>query len=473
MPKAKVKTFPLSSPSMATMPEPLEVSVPIMTITSPTERILPPENFTTAGEVVNFRDSWRIFKIISEFIDGYEFLKQFKREVTILGSARLPKNDHYYREAEELGYMLAKHGFTTITGGGPGIMEAANRGAFEAGGETVGINIQLPFEQRINPYVKHSVGFYYFFTRKVMLTSPANAFVFFPGGFGTLDEFFEVVDYMELGYMPKSPIVLVGRTFWDPVIKFLRENSSGLVNCVSEEIIDSWKVAHTAEEAFEFIKDTEDRPNDFEATADQLQTKGGPDWRVFRIMAELVDGFEFLAQIKNNVTIFGTKSILPGSSYYQAAQETGKLLAQNGFTTITGGGAGTMEAANRGAFEAGGESIGMNITRESAVQINNYVTKSIGFSFPFVRKLIITAPSKAFIFFPGGFGTLHQLFELLTLQETGKMPLTPVILVGRDFWNPMIEYFRMLYSNFKTISVLDQKLVNVVDRADEILKFIK
>ncbi len=473
MPKAKVKTFPLKSLGTMPMPEPLEVTMPIMTITSPTERILPPENFTTAGEVVNFRDSWRIFKIISEFIDGYDFLKQFKREVTILGSARLPKNDHYYKEAQELGYMLAKHGFTTITGGGPGIMEAANRGAFEGGGETVGINIQLPFEQRINPYVKHSVGFYYFFTRKVMLTSPANAFVFFPGGFGTLDEFFEVVDYMELGYMPKSPIVLVGRTFWDPVIKFLRENSSGLVHCVSEEIIDSWKVAHTAQEAFEFIKDSEDRPNDFDTTPDQIQSKGGPDWRVFRIMAELVDGFEFLATMKNEVTVFGTKSILPGSSYYQAAQATGELLAKNGFSVITGGGAGTMEAANRGAFEAGGESVGMTIVRENAIQNNNYLTKSIGFSFPFVRKLIITAPSKAFIFFPGGFGTLHQLFELLTLQETGKMPLTPVILFGRDFWHPMIEYFHMLYGNFKTISMVDQKLVNVVDRPEEILRFIK
>ena len=114
-------------------------------------RTLPPQNFTTAGEAINFRDSWRIFRIISEFIDGYQFLSKFKKEVTILGSARLPKNGHYYRLAEDFGYLLGKNGFTTITGGGPGIMEAANKGAFEAGGVTVGINIQLPFEQRINP----------------------------------------------------------------------------------------------------------------------------------------------------------------------------------------------------------------------------------------------------------------------------------------------------------------------------------
>jgi|GEM_PF-6720829 len=146
---------------------------------TPITRTLPPQNFTTTGEPINFRDSWRIFRIISEFIDGYQFLDKFKREIIILGSARLPKNGHYYKVAEELGWLLGKNKFTTITGGGPGIMEAANKGAFDAGGTTVGINIQLPFEQRINPYVKESVGFFYFFTRKVMLTSPADAFVFF------------------------------------------------------------------------------------------------------------------------------------------------------------------------------------------------------------------------------------------------------------------------------------------------------
>src|SRR3989338_6182356 len=154
---------------------------------------LPPQ-FATAGAVVNYRDSWRIFRIITEIVEGYQFLSELKNEVIILGSARLPHNNKYNKIAVELGRLLGKNGFTTITGGGPGIMEAANRGAFEVGGESVGLNIQLPMEQRINPYVQHAVAFYYFFTRKVMLTAPANAFVYFPGGFGTFDEFFEVVD---------------------------------------------------------------------------------------------------------------------------------------------------------------------------------------------------------------------------------------------------------------------------------------
>ena len=143
--------------------------------------------------------------------------------IAFFGSADIDENDPIYREAFKVAKHLASNGKTIVNGGGPGIMEAANKGAFEAGGVTVGINIQLPFEQRINPYVKESVGFFYFFTRKVMLTSPADAFVFFPGGFGTMDEFFEVVDYMELGQMRKTTVVLVGKEFWTPLLNFLNK----------------------------------------------------------------------------------------------------------------------------------------------------------------------------------------------------------------------------------------------------------
>ena len=132
------------------------------------------ESLVTGGKLVNFRDSWKIFSMVSEMIEGFKFLKELKNEVTIFGSARLPSNNKYYKFAQELGYKLAGAGFTVITGGGPGIMEAANKGAYEAGGESIGLNIQLPFEQRINPYVKKSIAFEYFYTRKVILTAPAR-----------------------------------------------------------------------------------------------------------------------------------------------------------------------------------------------------------------------------------------------------------------------------------------------------------
>ncbi len=428
----------------------------------------------SAGAVVNYRDSWRIFRIITEFVEGYQFLADLKREVTILGSARIPSNNKYYKVAEELGYLLGKNGFTTITGGGPGIMEAANKGAFEGGGQSVGLNIQLPFEQRINPYVNKSIAFYYFFSRKVMLTSPANAFVFLPGGFGTLDEFFEVVDNMEIGYMPKVPVVLVGKEFWGPIVSFLKAKSSREVHSVSEEEVDRWHVVETAKEAFEFIKDSPDRPRDACDTGlGNPYCEGGLDWSIFRIMAELVDGFEFLTKISNGVTVLGTKSLLPGTNYYNAAYEMGKALAENQFATITGGGPGIMEAANKGAFEKGGVSVGINMRAEKGERVNNYITKSIGFFFPFVRKLIITAPSEAFVYFPGGFGTLHQLFEMLTLQETKKIDPITTLLYGKEFWQPLIDIIHNMRYEFKTISQIDEESLTIIDDPKEIIGYLK
>jgi uncharacterized protein (TIGR00730 family) len=435
---------------------------------------IPASHFNSTGAMVNHRDSWRIFRIITEIVEGYQFLGELEKEVVILGSARLPANNKFYQIAVELGRLLGKNGFTTVTGGGPGIMEAANKGAYETGGQSVGLNIQLPFEQRINPYVNKSIAFYYFFTRKLMLTSPGNAFVFFPGGFGTLDEFFEIVDYMEMGFMDKSPVILVGRDFWQPLVDFLRTKSLKQVNSLSEADIASWHIVDSAEEAFHLLKNAPDRPNICNNDPmNPLCQEGTTDWRVFRIMAELVDGFEFLSSLSHNVTVLGTKSLLPGSPYYKAAYDIGALLAKQKHTVITGGGPGIMEAANKGAFDNGGESVGICMKVRNIDRHNNALTKSTNFFFPFVRKLILTAPSEAFVFFPGGFGTMHQLFELLTLIETKKMERLPIILYGRDFWQPLLSYIHLLYADFKTISQDDTTFVQVIDSPGDVLNFLK
>ncbi len=443
------------------------------TISALEHPVASPDTSKLAGATVNYRDSWRIFRIVTEFVEGYQLLTELKKEITFLGSARTPVNNKYYKIAVELSYLLAKKDFTIITGGGPGIMEAANKGAFQAGGSSVGLNIQLPFEQRVNPYVKKSAAFYYFFSRKVMLTSPANAFVFFPGGFGTLDEFFEVVDYMDTGHMQKVPIVLVGKEFWEPIISFLRAKSAREVHAIDEAEMDRWHIVEAAEEAFELLKDVQD--NDVcSVDPSNLFCQGGAEWRMFRIMAELVEGFEFLTQVAHNdVTVLGTKSLLPGTPYYAAAYEIGKILAENQFVTITGGGPGVMEAANKGAFEKGGVSVGINIRLDKGERVNNYVTKSIGFFFPFIRKLIITTPSDAFVFFPGGFGTLHQLFEILTLQETNKMERMPILLYGRQFWQPLLDIVHNMNYKFKTISQLDENFLKIIDDPKDIVPYIK
>lgn len=213
------------------------------------------------GEVIHpaeFRGTeatWRIFKIMSEFVDGYDFLSKITADVTVFGSARTTPGSRYYKECEKLAGLMAKNGFSVITGGGPGIMEAANKGAYNAGGESIGLNIQLPFEQRINKYVRHGIGFHYFFTRKVMLTSPSQAFVAFPGGYGTIDEVFEVLTLMQTKKMEQVPMILVGREFWSALENFLREQMFKKNKTINAEDLDIYYIVDTAEEAMNILKE--------------------------------------------------------------------------------------------------------------------------------------------------------------------------------------------------------------------------
>lgn len=424
-------------------------------------------------EITDYRDTWRIFRIMAELVEGYNFLAELDNEVTLLGSARLKEDNQYYQLAREIGGLLAKQGFTVMTGGGPGIMEAGNRGAFEAKGKSVGINIQLPFEQRVNPYVKSSTAFYYFFTRKVMLTSPANAFFFFPGGFGTLDEFFEVVDNMDLGMMTKSPVVLVGSDFWNPILDFLRQQCA-THNTIDLDVLDSWHVVDDPQKAAKLVADVKDVPvKECELSPLNFQSDNKIDWKIFRVMAELVEGFEFVSDIGHAVTVLGTRGITVDSPYYDQAYKLGQALAESEFSVVTGGKFGVAEAANKGAFEAGGVSIGIGMNVGKSREKNAFLTKQIMFDFPFTRKLIITAPTDAFVFFPGGLGTLHHLFEVLTLMQTKKMKKVPVILVDHEFWTSMHEFIKKtLVHDVETISDEDDELYQIVDDVEGVMKIM-
>ncbi len=159
-------------------------------------------------------ETWRVFRIMAEFVEGFDVMSQLGPAVSVFGSARTPPDNRYYELAERLGRRLVQEHFAVITGGGPGIMEAANRGAYRAGGPSVGLNICLPKEQRANPYQDVSLEFHYFFARKVMFVKYACAFVCFPGGFGTLDEFYESMTLIQTGKAEHFPIVLIGSEFW-------------------------------------------------------------------------------------------------------------------------------------------------------------------------------------------------------------------------------------------------------------------
>jgi uncharacterized protein (TIGR00730 family) len=195
-------------------------------------------------------------------------------------------------------------------------------------------------------------------------------------------------------------------------------------------------------------------------------------WRVFRIMGEFVEGFDDLATITRGVSIFGSARTQPDNPQYKAAQETAALLARAGFAVITGGGPGIMEAANRGAFEAGGLSIGCNIELPFEQKPNPYLTRSLTFKYFFVRKTMFVKYSTAFIIFPGGFGTLDELFESLTLIQTRKIRNFPVVLFGKDYWGGMMEWVKGPMLSEGKISDEDMRRLHLTDSPAEVVEIV-
>jgi uncharacterized protein (TIGR00730 family) len=204
-------------------------------------------------------DPWRIFRIMAEFVDSFETLSQLGPAVTIFGSARTKPGDPYYQAAEELGKELAKHNLAVITGGGPGIMEAANKGAALAKGKSVGLNIELPHEQKGNRYANVPVNFHFFFSRKVCFAKYSLAFIFMPGGFGTLDEFYEVLTLVQTQRIPEFPLILFGRNHWQGLLKWMKSSLQDKAQYISEGDLDLVNVVDDPREAVKIILDYERR----------------------------------------------------------------------------------------------------------------------------------------------------------------------------------------------------------------------
>lgn len=195
-------------------------------------------------------------------------------------------------------------------------------------------------------------------------------------------------------------------------------------------------------------------------------------WRVFRIMGEFVEGFDELATLTRGISIFGSARSRPGDPDYQAAQETAALLAKEGFAVITGGGPGIMEAANRGAFEAGGLSIGCNIELPFEQRPNPYQTRSMTFKYFFVRKMMFVKYSLGFVIFPGGFGTFDELFEALTLIQTKKIRDFPVVLFGSNYWSGLLNWIRDVVLPQGKIGEHDLRLFHITDSPEEVVKIV-
>ncbi|MDH6251874.1 uncharacterized protein (TIGR00730 family) [Chryseobacterium sp. H1D6B] len=208
----------------------------------------------TWDEIIT-KDSWMVFKVMAEFVDGYEKLSKIGPCVSIFGSARLKPGSKYYEMAVEIAEKITKLGFGIITGGGPGIMEAGNKGAFNAKGRSIGLNIDLPFEQHFNPYINksYSMNFDYFFVRKVMFVKYSQGFVVMPGGFGTLDELTEAITLIQTNKIGKFPIVLIGSEFWGGLLEWFRTTlvKEGMI---AADDLNLYRVVDTADEAVAHIK---------------------------------------------------------------------------------------------------------------------------------------------------------------------------------------------------------------------------
>lgn len=205
---------------------------------------------------IKTNDSWAIFKVISEFVEAFEKMGRIGPCVSIFGSARTKETDKYYHLAEDLAYKITQHGYGVITGGGPGIMEAANKGANRGGGKSVGLNISLPFEEYSNPYIDRDkkIDFDFFFVRKVMFVKYAQGFVVLPGGFGTLDELFEAITLIQTKKIGKFPIILVGKEFWGGLVEWIKKT---LLNNgkISSKDLELFHLVDSSDEALKIIND--------------------------------------------------------------------------------------------------------------------------------------------------------------------------------------------------------------------------
>jgi len=204
-------------------------------------------------EQISPEESWRIFRIMAEFVEAIETLSGLPPSVTIFGSARSKPGDKYYSMAEQLADRLVKEGLGIITGGGPGVMEGANKGAFSAGGTSVGLNIELPFEQHMNAYTNVHINFRYFFIRKVMFLKYAMSWVIMPGGFGTMDELFETLTMIQTKKMKPCPVILMGTDYWQGLLDWLR-NSMAAEGLISPNDLDIFTVTDSIDEAVSVIK---------------------------------------------------------------------------------------------------------------------------------------------------------------------------------------------------------------------------
>ena len=360
-------------------------------------------------------DPWRVLRIQAEFVEGFGALAELGRAISVFGSARVKHEDPEYALGLEVGRLLVEAGYAVITGGGPGAMEAANRGACEAGGVSVGLGIELPFEQGMNEWVDVGVDFRYFFARKTMFVKYAQGFIVLPGGFGTFDELFEALVLVQTKKVTSFPVVLLGHAYWDGLVDWLR--STALVGGkINERDLALFHVTDDPAEAVRLVGSADECAR-LQRRRPGAGRRGGPQGR--RVVAA--------------VCVYCSSSRRIDPSYVELATAVGTELARRGHSLVSGGGSvSCMGAVARAARAGGAHTVGviprvlldLEVADHDADEL--LVTDDMR-----ARKGVMDARADAFLTLPGGLGTLEELLEIW-VSRTLAMHAKPVVVLDPD-----------------------------------------
>ncbi|MBU1906366.1 MAG: LOG family protein, partial [Candidatus Omnitrophica bacterium] len=405
-----------------------------------------------------------IEKTARELRQFIELLKAIGPAVSIFGSARIKPGHPVYETTMDLAYNLSQKDYAIVTGGGPGVMEAANKGV-PAGKISVGLRIELSYEKGANPFVNVPLAFKYFFARKMAFVNSSQGFICMQGGFGTLDELFEVLNLKSRGYTGKFPIILFGKEFYSGLFDFLREAES--LGYLNRPIKDLLYILDSKEEALSYFR------RKSKASRYQIREKD-----IKLALKELYNSLTILNDLGPGITILGSHAIPEGSTDYENVRNLGLGLAKMDIPVFYRGYPGTSEAVWKG-FQDGRKMKNRISAKAISMWVKDYKDYKptgdirLGFTYPFEPKIASIRHSWGYAVFPGGLATLDELFDVICLIQTRKIKPFPVVLINRKFWAPLEHWIKYKLLSEKVISKENLKLFQIVDTHQEALRIFE
>jgi uncharacterized protein (TIGR00730 family) len=417
------------------------------------------------------------FTEISDAVRDFAIFSEIGPVVSVFGSARFKEDHPQYISARNFAARLSGLDCVLLTGGGPGIMEATNRGAHEYGGVSFSCSIRLPREQKTNVYSDLDKVFEYFFTRKIFLMKGSNYIVAYPGGYGTQDETLEAFNLINKGKMHPVPIILVGKDYWEPHINFLIQHAEPIGAIKSSDFLVKGKplfhMVDDDKQAFDIIQ------ADLQAKAkspnhENVKPKLHISEKMFmRAWSEFSSALQTLSNEPPHISVSGANTLATGR-YVKMAYEFGKAFGKQGLNTLVSDLNPTTEFLNTAVRTHGGVTMGF-VNPEYRPDKTNDVNLMVKLPvyYQFIREVLSHKCSSATVLFPGGFGTLKRANELVTLMQTKKAESKPVIAVGSEYWKPLREIAKKIYlDKYNAINEDDLDILQIVDTSAEALDII-